>query len=40
MRQYNLEFNIFEQMYTDSFNDQLSDVDTVDYGELPDLIDE
>ena len=40
MRQYNPQFYIFEQMYTDSFNDQLSDADTVDYGELPDLIDE
>ena len=40
MRQYDPQFYLFEQMYTDSFNDQLSDADTVDYGELPDLIDE
>jgi hypothetical protein len=29
-----------QQMYTDVFNDQLSDADTEDYSDLPELVDE
>ena len=31
---------VVQQMYTDVFNDQLSDADTEDYSDLPELVDE
>lgn len=38
--QYNPQFNVLQQAYTDAFNDQLSAADTEDYSDLPDLEDE
>ncbi len=37
--QYNPQFFVFQQAYTDAFNDQLSAADTEDYSDLPDLVD-
>ncbi len=38
--QYNAHFYVDQQMYTDAFNDQLSNADTEDYSDLPELVDE
>jgi hypothetical protein len=38
--QYNPQFYIFQQAYTDTLNDQLSAADTEDYADMPDLVDE
>jgi hypothetical protein len=38
--QYNPQFYIFQQAYTDELNDQLSAADTEDYADMPDLVDE
>ncbi len=37
--QYNPQLFVFQQAYTDAFNDQLSAADTEDYSDLPDLVD-
>ena len=37
--QYNPQFFVFQQAYTDAFNDQLSAADTEDYSDVPDLVD-
>ena len=31
---------VVQQMYMDAYNDPLSDADTEDYSELPELVDE
>ena len=38
--QYNPQFYIVQQAYTDELNDQLSAADTEDYADMPDLVDE
>ena len=36
--QYNPQFYVDQQMYTDAYNDQLSDADTEDYSDLQELV--
>ncbi len=37
--QYNPQLFVFQQAYTDAFDDQLSAADTEDYSDVPDLVD-
>ncbi len=38
--QYNPQFYVFQQVFTNELNDQLSAADTEVYSDLPDLVDE
>ena len=38
--QYNPQFYVFQQVFTNELNDQLSSADTEAYSDLPDLVDE
>ena len=38
--QYNPQFYVLQQAFTNELNDQLSAADTEDYSDIPDLVDE